>query len=579
MILTIGMIVKNEEKYLRQCLEAIVPILRQVDSELIIADTGSTDSTVEIAKAFTENVFHFEWCDDFSAARNATLERARGEWYMSLDADEIFEDVSEIIKLFNSGEFRKYRSATYTVRNYNSENRAIYGDFQAYRLVKITKNTRYVNRIHEYLPQDTPVKKLPALANHYGYLAEDNKENIQKKSQRNLRLLLMELEEDPYSCRFHLEIGQTYSLAGNTKYALEHFTKGLRYAKQQNHELLNPLFADTARILCIMEKYADALIAIKEYFSRKKSRSEIDLQMYFIEAKSYYELGKYKEAILSYEQYIKIFEEYHEGRYHTKDSLHYVVHYTDQYNFRIACMNLVRACISEKDDIAAGRYLKLIPIANWNDDERNIKRRLALELLYLEETENYAQLPALLAQLNENALVSLQPLLEFQLEHETKKALRAEMLTAVQTIRLFHVYADTAGAYATTVYKGEVLTEENLSLLPMHLEVGYYCGLALQALEKEENSRYVEYLKKVLNLYPEWKDVIQILLDELQNSLVKEAKRTESSELEKYASIVKNNINQLIDGGRYEQAAEILKSYEQVYPADPEIAVLKDKLK
>ena len=50
MLLSIGMIVKNEEKYLRDCLEGLKPILEQVESELIICDTGSEDTTIEIAK-------------------------------------------------------------------------------------------------------------------------------------------------------------------------------------------------------------------------------------------------------------------------------------------------------------------------------------------------------------------------------------------------------------------------------------------------------------------------------------------------------------------------------------------------
>lgn len=58
MILSIGMIVKNEEKYLEQCLTAMKPLLEEVESELIIADTGSTDNTVEIARKFTDNVYH-----------------------------------------------------------------------------------------------------------------------------------------------------------------------------------------------------------------------------------------------------------------------------------------------------------------------------------------------------------------------------------------------------------------------------------------------------------------------------------------------------------------------------------------
>ncbi|MCL1986515.1 MAG: glycosyltransferase, partial [Firmicutes bacterium] len=64
MLLTIGMIMKNEERFLRDCLTAIKPILDNVDSELIIHDTGSTDNSIAIAKEFTDNVFEIEWRDD-----------------------------------------------------------------------------------------------------------------------------------------------------------------------------------------------------------------------------------------------------------------------------------------------------------------------------------------------------------------------------------------------------------------------------------------------------------------------------------------------------------------------------------
>ena len=136
MLLSIGMIVKNEEKYLEQCLTALQPILNSLDSELIIADTGSTDNTVEIAKKFTDNVFYFEWINDFAAARNSTLERAKGEWYMFIDADEIFRSCDNIIKFFKSGEYQKYTFATYIQRNYSE-----LGDYSNYndRLCGITR--------------------------------------------------------------------------------------------------------------------------------------------------------------------------------------------------------------------------------------------------------------------------------------------------------------------------------------------------------------------------------------------------------------------------------------------------------
>jgi glycosyltransferase involved in cell wall biosynthesis len=63
------MIVKDEEENLARCLQSI----RQVVDEIIVVDTGSRDRTVEIARRHGCRVSHFEWCDDFAAARNAAL--------------------------------------------------------------------------------------------------------------------------------------------------------------------------------------------------------------------------------------------------------------------------------------------------------------------------------------------------------------------------------------------------------------------------------------------------------------------------------------------------------------------------
>src|SRR5205085_8623718 len=77
-------IVKNEEKYLRGCLESVQGAV----DEIVVVDTGSTDSTIAIAEEFGAKVVHFAWTDDFSAARNVSLDHATGDWAFWLDADE-----------------------------------------------------------------------------------------------------------------------------------------------------------------------------------------------------------------------------------------------------------------------------------------------------------------------------------------------------------------------------------------------------------------------------------------------------------------------------------------------------------
>lgn len=85
--ISVCMIVKNEEKILKRCLDSI----KGIWDELIIVDTGSTDKTKEIAKKYTDKVFDFEWIDDFSAARNYAWSKATKDYIYMADADEVID--------------------------------------------------------------------------------------------------------------------------------------------------------------------------------------------------------------------------------------------------------------------------------------------------------------------------------------------------------------------------------------------------------------------------------------------------------------------------------------------------------
>lgn len=86
--ISLCMIVKNEEKVLARCLDSIADLM----DEIIIVDTGSTDSTKEIAGRYTDRVYDFKWVDDFSAARNFAFEKATMDYIYSADADEILDE-------------------------------------------------------------------------------------------------------------------------------------------------------------------------------------------------------------------------------------------------------------------------------------------------------------------------------------------------------------------------------------------------------------------------------------------------------------------------------------------------------
>lgn len=86
--ISLCMIVKNEEKILARCLDSVADLM----DEVIVVDTGSSDRTKEIAAAYTDRIYDFEWIDDFAAARNFAFSKASMEYIYSADADEVLSE-------------------------------------------------------------------------------------------------------------------------------------------------------------------------------------------------------------------------------------------------------------------------------------------------------------------------------------------------------------------------------------------------------------------------------------------------------------------------------------------------------
>src|SRR5690242_6151247 len=98
MFLSICLIVKNEERFLEGCLETVAGIA----DEIVLVDTGSTDATCEIARAFSCRVLHHEWDHDYAAARNVGIGAAQGRWILCIDADERLEDAASLRPLIEA---------------------------------------------------------------------------------------------------------------------------------------------------------------------------------------------------------------------------------------------------------------------------------------------------------------------------------------------------------------------------------------------------------------------------------------------------------------------------------------------
>lgn len=194
--LTIGMLVSNHIKYIRKAMEAIKPLLQEVPSELVVLDTvgEKTDGSIEIVREYTDKIYPFVWCNDFSAARNACLSHAKGEWFLYVDDDEWFDDVTEFIEFFQSGECEKYYSGYYYTRDYLPSGGYSVGI--AGRMIRRTEKTCFVGRVHEAFNEVfAPNKQFSCFTHHYGYAYETEDARLQKQ-QRNLSILEKEIEEE-----------------------------------------------------------------------------------------------------------------------------------------------------------------------------------------------------------------------------------------------------------------------------------------------------------------------------------------------------------------------------------------------
>lgn len=210
-LLSISILVSNRIDTIRKCMESIKPLLTGISCELVAIDTvgETTDGSIDVVREYTDKIYRFEWCNDFAKARNFGLDKCTGEWFMFMDDDEWFEDVTEILEFFTSGEYKKYNCANYKIHTYiNHEGR--YGVASLFRMVKRIPQTKFIGRVHEYLhPLQAPAKEFSAYIHHYGYLF-DTPEEKKAHSERNISLLEPEFKKDPWNMHIRMQLLQEY---------------------------------------------------------------------------------------------------------------------------------------------------------------------------------------------------------------------------------------------------------------------------------------------------------------------------------------------------------------------------------
>lgn len=309
MLLSIAMIVKNEEKNLDRCLKSLKSLDNILNYEIVIVDTGSEDDTINIAKKYTNKVYKKLWTNNFAEMRNISIDYCKGDWILILDADEALENPKELIKFFKEGSHKKFNSATIKFNNMLSDKEDDYLIGTLVRLFKNVKDFSYEGRVHEQPKVIAPVALTNITLLHYGYSRVSYK-LMQYKYKRNLQLLLKDLEEEKDLIYTHFQLAQTYGMANKKNEAFESASTALRLAKEKkNKSEYLYIYHFMAMELASIGNYERAIEISEEAISYSKEH----LDFYYILAKGYFSINKYDKADKYFDEYFKLHEKLDNG--------------------------------------------------------------------------------------------------------------------------------------------------------------------------------------------------------------------------------------------------------------------------
>ncbi|GIP35603.1 glycosyltransferase [Paenibacillus sp. J2TS4] len=212
--LSLVMIVRNEEKKLERCLKSVQALV----DEIVIVDTGSEDSTLEIAKAYNVKLFQYPWNNHFSEARNFALSKSTGDWNLILDADEWVTKGNR--QQLNTIMDNQQAIGRIRITSSFFDGEESYTHCYTSRL--IPRGIFYKGRIHEQIDSALPRVDCELEVAHDGYYKTD-------KSERNLALLLSEIQDYPDDPYLHYQTAKEYYGISDYENANKHYVLSYTY--------------------------------------------------------------------------------------------------------------------------------------------------------------------------------------------------------------------------------------------------------------------------------------------------------------------------------------------------------------
>lgn len=289
-MISLCMIVKNEEETLDRCLKSVK---NSVD-EIVIVDTGSSDKTKDIASKYTDKVFDYIWCSNFSKARNFSISKASNNWILVLDADEIVDQFNRdsVSKFCKNNKNQSVVGRLKRINEYE-DNYGIRRYIERVNRLFNRNNFYYEGLIHEQVVHKDKIKyeteNIDIIIDHIGYSREVIKRT--GKIQRNIKMLKKALEIGPKDPYINYQLGKSYFLAKNYDNAVMYFKKAVSLMDNFNYEYAEDLVESYGYAFLNLKKFSEASVIekYKDFYSNSPD-------YFFLLALIYMNNGKFQKA-------------------------------------------------------------------------------------------------------------------------------------------------------------------------------------------------------------------------------------------------------------------------------------------
>jgi len=491
-LISICMMVKDEERNLPRTLNALKPLLEKSDVELIIVDTGSSDRSPEIAKEFTDKVYFHQWNRHFSEMRNISISYARGEFLFILDADEMLLNPDDLYKVIKENRNSKFNTMALKIRNLN-----ITGGYTTISQMRIFRNDgefRYEGAVHNQPKFKHPILDIDVVLEHYGYLFYDE-EFRKKKFERTAGILIDELKKNPNNIYYRYQLSKSYRANRDKENALIEIRKAYQLVTgdKELRKRYSYIYGSYASYCYDCNEFEESIKACIEGLDTEPEY----VDLYYLAAASHDALGNRKAAIEWFKSFIEIADKFDQLAISKSQSTEMIFNGPNEMD--TACLYIANEAFDRQDYKTAYEYVKRV-----DDDER----QMPLYIKVLLKLKKYEELrDVYLNNLNKKDINKIIV--------ETIEAFRCRM-TSEASIKLSELFSEVDGLYSLLSRKrtGEIssaellgakeLKEANFNELPLFYaelfsEMDKTTRQAILLLKKMKKSKIKQFVYKLIN--------------------------------------------------------------------------------